>query len=93
MVFLAFHTVIATIEATASFKHLRLAFRRTSTEDTLSESLVRVMVRAVDLIALFISSVILMHDLSSLVSLNGIVTAHEDRIFPISNPFAKVTST
>ena len=89
---LAFHTVHAIMEATASFRHLRLALRRTTSELTLSESLVLVMVRAVDFIHLLISSVTT-HVLSSLFSLTGIVTEQADKIFPIRRPFAKVDNT
>ena len=34
----AFYTVVATIEATASFKHLRFALCKTTSERTLSEN-------------------------------------------------------
>ena len=90
---LAFHTVVATIEATASFKHLRFALCRITSERTLSESLVFVMVRAVALMHLLISSVKTILDLSSLSSLTGMVTEHADRILPISKPLAKVDNT
>ena len=53
---LAFQTVMATTEATASFRHFRLAFLRISVDRILSESFDFVIVRAVDLIDLFISS-------------------------------------
>ena len=61
-----FQTVTAMIEATASLRHLRPAFRKTSTDWILSESLVLVMVRAEDFMALLISSVMTILSLSSL---------------------------
>ena len=45
--FLAFHTVTAIIDATASLRHFRLALARTSSERILSESSVFVIVCAV----------------------------------------------
>ena len=85
-----FQTVTATMDATASFRHLRFAFCSMTSERTLSEGLVFVMVRAVFLIALLMSSVTLIKVLSSLLNLTGIVSGHVERIFPISKPFANV---
>ena len=90
---LAFHTVVAIIEPTDSFRHLRFAFLSTSSEWILSLSFVLVMVLAVALMALLMSSVTPMHDLSILFKFNGIVAGQEDRIFPISRPFAMVVKT
>ena len=90
---LAFHTVIAIMEATASFKHLRFALCRMSSERTLSESLVFITMRAVDLMHLLISSVITISDQSLLLSLTGMVTEQVDKILPISKPLAKVDKT
>ena len=60
---LDFQTVVAMIEATASLRHLRPAFLRTSSEQILSDSLVLVIVRAVDFMAKLISSVMQTLDL------------------------------
>ena len=49
---LDFQIVTAVIDATASLRHLSLAFCKTSLERILSESLVQVMVRAADLMAI-----------------------------------------
>ena len=49
--------MIAIMEATDSFKHLRLALLRISSEQILSEIFVFVIVRAAALMALLISSV------------------------------------
>ena len=87
-----FHTVIAMIEATLSFKHFKFAFCNTSSDRILSESLVLVMDRAVALIALLISSVIPMNDLSSIFNLIGIVTGHDAKILPMSRPLANVVN-
>ena len=93
MVCLEFQTVTAVIDATASFRHFKLAFRKVSSERILSDSFVFVMVRAVALMALLISSVTLTRDQSSFFNLTGIVSGHADRILPISNPFANVVRT
>ena len=87
-----FQTVVAVIEATASLRHLSLAFFSTFSERTLSHNLVLVIERATDLMALFISSVTQMLVLSSLCSLIGIVTGQAASILPISKPCAKVTN-
>ena len=81
------------IEATASFRHFRFALSRTTSERTLSDSFALVIVRAVALISLFISSVTLMHILSSSLSLIGIATWQAAKILPINRPFANVDST
>ena len=83
---LAFHTVIAVIDATASFRHLRFAFRMSSSERILSESFVLVMVRAVAFMDLLISSVMVILDLSSWFNLTGIVSgqAHHLLSYPDS---------
>ena len=52
---LDFHTVVAIIDATLSLRHLSLAFCKTFSEGIFSESLVLVIVLAVDLIALLMS--------------------------------------
>ena len=52
-----FQTETAVILATASFRHLRPAFCRRTSEQILSDSLDFVIVRAVALMALFMSSV------------------------------------
>ena len=87
---LHFQTVIDITEATASFKHFRLAFCKISSERILSESFVLVMVLAVALMALLISSVTPMQDLSSFVNQIGIVTGQAARILPMRSPLAKV---
>ena len=87
-----FHTLTAVIEAKASFKHFKLALRRTSSEQTLSDNFDFAMVRAVALIALLISSVKLMQVRSSLFSLKGIVAWQEAKILPISRPLESVDS-
>ena len=91
---LDFQTVTAMIEATASLRHLRLALSSTVSLRTLSESLVLVIVRAVDFMAILISSVIPMVPkyLSSSLSQTGIVRGHAAKILPINRPFAKVAS-
>ena len=83
---LAFHTVTATIEATASFKHFKLALCKTSSEQTLSDSFVLVMVCAVAFMALLISSVTPALHLSSLLSLTGIVTGQAAKILRVREP-------
>ena len=60
-----FQTVVAIVEATNSFRHLRLALCKTSSEFTLLLSLVLVIVRADYFMALFISSVTTILYLSS----------------------------
>ena len=90
MVFFAFHTLKAIMEATDKFKHLRLAFCRTFSVQTLSESLVLVMVWAVALMALLISSVAPIKAMSSLFSLIGGVTEHPAKILTIRRLFVKV---
>ena len=52
-----FQTETAVILATASFRHLRPAFCRRTSEQILSDSLDFVIVQAVALMALFMSSV------------------------------------
>ena len=93
MVCFDFQTVMAIIEATASFRHLSLAFCKVTSERILSQSLVLVIDRAVDLMALLISSVIPIHNLSSLFNLMGMVTGHAERILPMRSPFAKVVKS
>ena len=85
-----FQTKTAIAEAAASFKQRILAFVRITSECILSDSLVLVMVRAVALIALLISSVTVFEPLSSGSSLIGIVAGEAARIFPINSPLAKV---
>ena len=59
----------------------------------LSESLDFVMVCAVALMALFISSVTPIQKLLSLFSFMGIFIGEAARILPMSSPFARVVST
>ena len=61
---LDFQVRTAIVEAAASFKHRILAFERITSERILSESLVFVIVRAVALMALLISSVVVLETLS-----------------------------
>ena len=65
MSFFDFHVKIAMAEAVTSFRHRSHAFARTTSERTLSESLILVIERAVDLIDLFISSVRVIEPVSS----------------------------
>ena len=88
-----FQAVTAAIEATASLRHFRLALCRMTSDRTLSESLVFVMIRAAAFMVLLISSVIPILDLSSLLNLKGIVTGQDAKIFPINSPFANVDNT
>ena len=90
---LDFQTVTAIIDATASFRHFKLALCNMSSERILSESFVFAIVRAVALMALLISSVTHTNDRSSLFSLTGIVSGQAERILPMSNPFANVFKT
>ena len=92
IVCLDFQTVTAVTEATASFRHFKLAFLRTSSDRILSESLDFVIVRAVAFMALLISSKTPLHVLSSLDIWTGIVAGQEDRIFPMRIAFANVAS-
>lgn len=85
-----FQTVVAVIAATASLRHLRFALARTSSDQTLSDNFVLVMVRAADFMALFMSSVTLMEYLSLSLILRGIVIGQAAKILPISKPLAKV---
>ena len=78
------------MEATDSFKHLRLALLRISSEQILSEIFVFVIVRAAALMALLISSVTVIPYLSLILSLTGIVNGQAAKILPMSRPFAKV---
>ena len=87
-----FQTVIAVIEATASLRHLRFAFLKTSSEQILSDNLVFVIVRAEDLMALFISSMTTTFCLSSLVILSGMVIGQAANILPINKPFVNRAS-
>ena len=66
-----FQTVTAVTEATASFRHLRLAFCKVTSERILSLSLVLVIALAVALMDLLISSVIVMKHLSSSCNFTG----------------------
>ena len=90
---LDFHTVKAVTDATASFRHFKPALCKMTSERTFSESFVLVMVLAVALIALLISSVMLIKDLSSLFNFTGIVTGQAAKIFPITKPLANVDNT
>ena len=81
--FFDFKIKTAIAEAAASFRQRILALERITSERILSESLVFVMVRAVALMALFISSVLIFEPLSSMFSLIGIVAGAAARIFPI----------
>ena len=87
-----FQTVTAVIHATASLRHLRFAFSRVSSDQILSESLVLVIVRAVALMDLLISSVTPIHVLSSSFSLMGMVTGQALRILPMRMPCANLVN-
>ena len=87
---LDFQIRTAIVEAATSFNHRILAFESTTSERILSESLVLVIVRAVALMALLISLVMVIEFLSSWSSLIGMVAGAAARILPINKPFANV---
>jgi hypothetical protein len=87
---LDFQTMTAIADAVASFRQRSPAFERVISERILSESFVLVMERAADLMALFISSVIVFEPVSSGSILIGMVAGAAARILPIKSPFANV---
>ena len=74
------------VEATISFRFRRPAFFSTCSDATMSFRLVFVMVRATDLMALFILSVARFAALSSNAILKGIAAGAAAAIFPIKRP-------
>ena len=89
---LDFQVKMAIDEAVISFRHLSPALVRILSEQILSESFVRVIVRAVDLIVLLISSVMVIKFLSSGSILIGMAAGAEARILPINSLFAKLVN-
>ena len=87
---LDFQIKTAIAVAAASFRQRILALERITSDRILSDNLVLVMMRAVALMALLISSVTVFEPLSSGSSLIGIVAGEAARILPINNPLAKV---
>ena len=82
MEFLAFQIMTAIMDATASFRHLRFAFCSRSSDRTLSEILVLVIVRADFFIALLISSVMMLEPLSSGSSLLVSLPEQRQEFYP-----------
>ena len=91
MVCFDFHNKIAEAYAVTSFRQRKPAFERTTSDCTLSESFVRVIVRAAAWIDLLISSVRVIDPLSSESILIGIAAGAAAFILPINIPLAKFT--